>query len=305
MNSYKTGPWLVALAAFLWAIDAPFRKYVTGDLSSTTIVFMEHLLIALLVLPIFFRRFSELKKISPLEWLAILGIALGGSALATVFFTESFSYVNPSVAILLQKIQPFVAILLATILLKEKLTKKFWLFAVLGIYGAYLVSFPSLNPGAIEVRAMTGVLLALAAAVLWAAGTVFGRFALRRVAFQTLTALRFLGALVFLFFIEIYFHRLPEVTLASRTDWLFIFIIAIIAGFLSLFIYYKGLLTTKASVATIMELIFPVSAVVINWIFLGSTLVFGQIVGGVILLCAVAGLSLVNSQTESPTPPTQ
>lgn len=299
MNTSKTGPWLVALAALLWAIDAPFRKYLTLDLSSTTIVFMEHLLIALLVLPIFFKRFQELKKMGVKEWLAILGIALGGSALATVFFTQSFSYVNPSVAILLQKIQPFVAILLATWLLKEKLSKKFWMFAGIGIYGAYLVSFPGLTVGSIEIRALVGVLFALLAAVLWAGGTVFGKFVLQKISFQTLTALRFLGALVFLFFIEIFFNRLPEVWMnTTKTDWLFVFIIAIIAGFISLFIYYKGLTNTKASVATIAELMFPVSAVVINWIFLGATLEANQIIGGIILLCAVYGLSYVNNQNE-------
>ncbi len=298
MNKLGTGPWLVALAAILWAVDAPFRKYLTGDLSSTTIVFMEHLLIALLVLPILFKRFGELRNMSVREWLAVLGIALGGSALATVFFTESFSYVNPSVAILLQKVQPFIAILLAALLLKERLSKKFWLFAAFGVIGAYLISFPDYHIGSFEVRNQIGVVLALLAALLWAAGTVFGKFVLRKVTFQTLTALRFLGALFFLFLIELYFKRLPEVISATKIDWLFIFIIAIIAGFISLFIYYKGLKTTKASVATIAELAFPLSAVVVNWIFLDATLETGQILGGVILLAAVAGLSYINAEEE-------
>src|SRR3989338_1583533 len=111
MNPYKSAPWLVVLAALLWAVDAQFRKFLTGDLSSVTIVLMEHITIAVLVFLFLWRYLPELKNLSWREWLAVVFIALGGSALATVFFTQSFHYVNPSVAILLQKVQPLIAIL--------------------------------------------------------------------------------------------------------------------------------------------------------------------------------------------------
>src|SRR3990167_7671228 len=71
MNQYKLGPWLVALAALLWAVDAPFRKLLTQDLSSTTIVFMEHLVIAALVLVFLAKYFSEFRDLSWREWLAV------------------------------------------------------------------------------------------------------------------------------------------------------------------------------------------------------------------------------------------
>src|SRR3989344_1819862 len=146
INQDKLGPWLVTIAALLWAVDAPFRKYLTGGLSSTTIVLMEHLVIAVLVLVFLWRYLPELKNLNKKDWLAVLFIGFGGSALATVFFTQSFHYVNPSVSILLQKVQPLFAILLAVIVLKEKLSSKFWLWAIIAIIGAYLVSFPNLKP---------------------------------------------------------------------------------------------------------------------------------------------------------------
>ena len=55
VNNYKLGPWLVVIAALLWAVDAPFRKFLTGNLSSTAIVLMEHLVIAVLVLVFLFK----------------------------------------------------------------------------------------------------------------------------------------------------------------------------------------------------------------------------------------------------------
>src|SRR3989339_177269 len=298
MNNYRTGPWLVALAAFLWAIDAPFRKYLTADLSSTTIVFMEHILIVIIVLVGLRPYLKEFKKLNWRGWLAIAFIGFGGSALATVLFTQSFHYVNPSVAILLQKIQPLVAILLAVIFLHERLNKKFWIWALLALAGAYIVSFPEISPQGLSFAGgTTGVLLALGAAGLWGGATVFGRYLWRDLTWQAITALRFISALIFLLVIQVYYGRLAEVGAASGQDWIFVFIVAIVAGFVSLLIYYRGLKYTSASIATLAELTFPMAAVVINWIFLDASLTFMQIIGSVVLLLAITKLSWVNINT--------
>jgi len=294
------GPWLVAFSAMLWTIDAPFRKFLTTELSSTSIVLMEHILIAVCVLPLFLPRLAELKNFTWREWLSVAFIGFGGSALATVLFTQSFHYLNPSVAILLQKLQPLLAIGLAVWFLGEKLSKRFWLWAIVAIFGAYLVSFPGLNPTGFTWNNNTlGVLLALGAALFWGGSTVFGRYVLNTASFQMMTSLRFLTALVFLFLMNIYYGTLGEVAAATSKDWFYVFMTAIIAGFVSLLIYYYGLRSTKASVATLCELSFPVGAVLVNWKFLGETLSGMQIVGGLILLAAIAGLSWVNQSNAA------
>src|SRR5581483_1958006 len=123
----KIGPYLIFFAAMLWATDAPFRVHLTQDLPSNFIVMMEHFFDVLVVLPILLMNLGSLKLLKAKEWAAVLVIAIGGSALASVAFTQAFHYVNPSVAILLQKLQPLIAIGLASGLLKEKLNSKFWL----------------------------------------------------------------------------------------------------------------------------------------------------------------------------------
>lgn len=296
MNKYLAGPYLVAFAAILWAIDAPFRKYLTADLSSTTIVFMEHILIMLIVVAGFWPHLKKVVSLTTKEWWAVVFIGFGGSALATILFTQSFHYLNPSVAILLQKFQPLMAILLAAVVLREKLTKYFWLWALVAIVGAYLVSFPEVYLGGMSFSGGgLGIVLALLAAFFWGGSTVFGRYVLQNVSFQTMTAIRFVSAFLFLFIIELVSGKLPEVAAASFKDWLFVFVTAIVAGFVSLFIYYKGLSTTRASIATLAELAFPFAAVIVNWIFLDATLSPIQLAGGVILIFAITRLSLVNA----------
>ncbi len=307
MNPKLFGPWLVTIAAIMWSLDAPFRKYLTGELPSTVIVLMEHLVIAVLVLFFLGRYLKELKNLSGKDWLALIFVGFGGSALATVMFTQSFHYVNPSVAILLQKIQPLVAILLAVVIMKEKISRKFWAWAALAIVGAYLISFPSLKPqmfpGEIFNPNFKGVILALGAAFLWGGSTVFGRMLLNKLSFQATTASRFLTALVFLLLMQIYSGQLADISLASQKDWIFVVIIAVLAGLLSLFIYYKGLKNTPASIATLCELGFPLSAVVVNWIFIpNSELTLAQIGGGLLLLGSITALSLQNARLQPPQP---
>lgn len=296
MSLYRSGPWLIFLSVLLWASDAPFRKFLTQDLSSTTIVFLEHIFISILVLPFLIGKWHELKKLTLKEWGAVLFIAWGGSALATVLFTQAFHYVSPTVAILLQKVQPFFAISLAALILRERITVRFWPWAILGIFGAYLVTFPGLTVGSLTLSGGTlGAVLALVAAFFWGGSTVFGRLVLQKVSFQTMTALRFLGALIFLAGLQAYYGRFPEIGIASAKDWGYVFIVAVVAGYFSLLIYYRGLKVTKASIATIAELGFPVAATVVNWIFLDATLNATQIAGGLILLFAVWRLSAVNA----------
>ena len=88
------GPMLVFAAAALWATDAPFRTHLTQGLTSNFIVLAEHGVSMLIAIPILLFNWGDARKLSLREWIAVLAIAIGGSALAAVAFTESFHYVN-------------------------------------------------------------------------------------------------------------------------------------------------------------------------------------------------------------------
>lgn len=296
----RFGPYLIFLAAMLWATDAPFRVHLTKELSSNFIVLGEHFVDTLFVLPILAMGLSEIKKLNLKEWLAVLIIAIGGSALASVAFTQAFHYVNPSVAILLQKLQPLIAIGLAAAILKESFNSKFWLWAIVALFGAYLISFagikPELFPGEKLNPNLIGVGLALVAAFFWGASTVLGKFVLNKTNFKIMTALRFCIAFIFLLILNLTQKTLPAFNKVTGQDWLFIVIIAITSGVVSLFIYYRGLENTKASIATLAELGFPMAAVIINWYFLKASLLPIQLVGMGVLLFAVLRLAGYNQQ---------
>lgn len=302
------GPILIFIAAMLWASDAPFRLHLTQALTSNFIVFAEHGVDCIVALPLLILGWRDLKNLSGREWLAVAFIAIGGSALASVLFTQSFHYVNPSVAILLQKVQPLIAILLAWLLLGEELHPRFWLWSIAALVGAYLVSFPGILPqtyaGETFNPDLMGSLLALGAAVLWGASTVFGKFVLRKATFRTVTGLRFVIAFVFLGVLNFAQGTYPASAGITGADWLFIAVIALCSGVFSLYLYYFGLQYTRASIATIAELGFPFAAVFVNAYFIpgnwASGTLFGlapmQWLGTALLVVAVLMLTGVNRE---------
>lgn len=302
------GPTLVFAAAALWATDAPFRTHLTAELPSNFIVLGEHLISCLIAIPILLINWGEVRRITAREWLAIAFIGICGSALAAVAFTESFHYVNPSVSIVLQKVQPLIAIALAWFLLGERMHKHFWLWTIVALGAAYLVSFPDIKPQLYEGEVFNpnvmGASLALLAALLWGASTVFGKYVLRDVAFQTLTSLRFVVGLIFLALLNAAQGTFPATDAITGTDLLFIVIVALTSGVFSLFLYYYGLQFTKASIATIAELGFPLAAVFVNAYFIPGNWADGtyfglaplQWLGTLLLLIAMLMLSRVNRE---------
>lgn len=287
----KFGPFLVFFAALLWASDAPFRVFLSESLDSSLIVLLEHAIALCILLPFLFLYRSELTTLTRNQWLALLCIGVGGSALALILFTESFSYMNPSVVILLQKLQPLIAIWLAVNFLREVTPKQFWLWVGVALVAAYVISFPTLVPQLYEGEQfnphIVGIFLALSAAVLWGGSTVLGRYVLQDVSFRLVTALRFAIAFVFLLGLNTVTGTLAGISSLTQKDWLFVVIISITSGVVGMYLYYRGLSQSRASVATIAELGFPVGAVLINYLFLDALLEPIQLLAMLVLLFAI------------------
>lgn len=301
-TNFNYGVWLVFIAAMLWASDAPFRVGLITELPTEFIVLVEHL-ISLVVLGFFIpASIQKLRTIkSWKEWAGLLIISVGGSAGALLLFTYAFNYMNPSVVIVLQKIQPVLAIALATVFLKERLSHQFWLYALTILGAGYILSFPNLVPelyvGEKFNPNVIGSLLALGAALLWATSTVVGRHLLQNFDFKILTTTRFIIATVFLLGLNMVTGSYSSVVNLDAGSIFSLIVISITSGAVALFIYYRGLQTTRASVATLAELGFPVAAVLVNYLFLDATLTWVQLVAVSLILFAVSRLARLSSST--------
>jgi len=133
------------------------------------------------------RVIHEYKKMTKKDWLVMLTITVFASVLGTIFYTAALgkvNYINYSVVVLLQQTQPIFAIALAGLLLKEALTKKYLIQAVIGLAAAYFLAFPSLRPNVLGLSGETSAaMLAMGAAIAWGSATVLGKLILKTLSF--------------------------------------------------------------------------------------------------------------------------
>ncbi|MEK7591803.1 MAG: EamA family transporter [Patescibacteria group bacterium] len=288
------GPVFIVAAAMLWALDGVFRRSLYS-LTPLVIVFLEHLIGALIILPFLLRRWKEISTLTKKEFAMIGGISLLSSLLGTLWFTTALlktNFIPFSVVFLLQKVQPVFVIFTAWIVLKERITKQYLLWAGVALVSAYFVTFPG---GIVSFATGSGTLeaslYALGAAFAWGTATVFSKIALSTKSDIAVTGLRFLmtsvmaGATVFLFGQS---QILTTVTLPQIGTFT---LIALSTGMVALSLYYKGLAVTEAKVSTILELVFPVSAVLLDIIVYKSVLSPLQYLAAVVLLFAAFRLT--------------
>lgn len=304
MNQKKSGPLIVFISSLFWAADAPFRKpLLVGGLGVGFVSFLEHLFNSIASLPLLWQHRSYFKKLTAAQVVGLLYIGAGASALAAILFVQGATVMNYNftIAALLQKFQPLFAIILAAIFLKERISFKFWLLAIPAIIGGYLVSFGLASPALLWNSAgqlmLLGPALAILAALLWAGGTVVGRSMLRGLPFQFVTGMRFVIGLLFLLVYVLVWEKM-QFGLMTPLFWRNALIIALITGFFALILYYYGLKSTKASVATLMELGYPLALTVVNWKFLGITLNTWQITGAIVLLASITILVLYGNKPD-------
>jgi drug/metabolite transporter (DMT)-like permease len=298
------GALLIALAAALWGTDALLRRPLAQSTEPATIVFGEHLVLVLLTLPLIPPALVAVTRAGARYVAAAAAIGIGASALATILFTEAFVQGDPVTPVVLQKIQPLVVVVAAWFILGERPRAHFGWFLLAGLVGTWLIAFPS--PFEIHVEAALPALYAIAAAVLWAFGTVLGRLLATRLRFQHVTALRFAFGLP-ASALAVLVLGAPFRTSASDAVW--IAALAVVTGLVALSLYYYGLQRTPAVIAALAELTFPVTAAAVGYFAFDATLDGSQWVGvaltsALVLLLPMTGPRVVRLRREKLVPAT-
>lgn len=269
------GVLIVAVAAAMWGTDPIIRKTMSGTTSATTIVFGEHVILVAITLPLLLPALRAVVRVGWSYVLAAVVVGAGASAVATILFTDALighsDFVTP---VVIQKIQPLVAVAGAAALLGERPRPRFAWFLLPALAGFWLVNQP--HPLSPSARGLSVIVEATAAAVLWALGTVLGRYLSRELRFQDVLALRFFfGLLASALALPV----MGAAAYSDRHDSLLILYLALVTGLLALALYYYGLQRTPAVLSSLAELTYPAIAVVAGIYAYGQHLTWSQWLG--------------------------
>jgi drug/metabolite transporter (DMT)-like permease len=279
---------LVALAAAMFGTEGLLRRPLLDNMSVASIVLAEHLLLCAFAIPVLIAHRRTLAQLSLRSWLILFIIGAGASGGAALLFTQALNHGNPTTASLLQNAQPLIVVLLALMLLKERLPTTYWPCLVASIVGVYLLSFATFGPvSGLALGELHATAYAIGAAALWASGTVLARLVLREISYVTLTAARIAFALPLIATVAVYDGSIQESVSGIGAAPLQLIGAALIPGLLGILLFYRGLSGTKASYAVLAEFTYPAAAIIGNWMILGTTIAPLQALGCLILLTAI------------------
>lgn len=272
------------------------RRNLAG-IPSTQVVLYEHIFRVVILLPFLPKFIKEYKQLKKKDWLTITAIAVFSGALGTTFYTAALSQVNSisySVVVLLQQVRPIFAIALATLVLKEKINKKYITFAILALVSAYFLSFPDFRPnfigGSAELKAS---LLALAAAAMWGSTVVLSKMLLSKLSYLAAVTLRFIIVIPVAYILTLIMGHNYPLSSISAQQWQNLLYLALVTGVFGFIAYYKGLKHTEVKIATFSEFAWPASAAFIGFFWLGDRLTVIQIIAAMVLVSDILVMSLL------------
>lgn len=294
MNNKILAATFISLAAILWGFDGVVLTPRLFNLDVGFVVFMIHTIPFILMNFFLFKQYKELKKFSNSDFLYMFLIALFGGALGTIAIVKALFLVNfhhLSVVVLLQKLQPIFAIILAYVLLKEKLKERFIEWALVAVIASYFLTFgfslPNLNTGGNDIYA---AIWAIIAAFSFGSATVFGKKIVTKYSFTTTTFFRF-GFTSVIMAVYVALTGAYAFGAITSINWLIFIIIALTTGSGAIFLYYYGLTKVKAMVSTICELFFPISAIIFDYFINGTVLSTVQWVSAIIMVVAIINIT--------------
>jgi drug/metabolite transporter (DMT)-like permease len=289
------GAILISLSAILWGFDGVVLTPRLWNLNISFVVFVLHLFPFLIMNLFLFKRYGLLKSLSKNDSFALFGVALFGGAIGTLSIVKALFLVDfqsISVVVLLQKLQPVFAILLASTFLKEKLGRNFLLWASLAIVAGYFLTFGFALPKLHENQnTLLAASFSLLAAFSFGSSTVFSKRLLQKLDFVSATFFRYGLTTLIMFPIVLSSGKLFEFENMTNMNWLIIVIISLTTGSGAIFLFYLGLRYVRAIVSTISELFFPISAVFFDYIFNKQSLNLVQWISAAIMIFAILMLN--------------
>ncbi len=294
-NQLIAGTVAISISAIMWGFDGVVLTPRLNNLDVGWVVFVLHVIPFLLMNLFLFKQYKNLTTFVKQDYILFFLVALFGGAIGTIAIVKALFLVNfhqLSVVVLLQKLQPIFAIILAAILLKEKIKKHFVGWASLAIISSYFLTFgfalPSLS---MDDNTIMAALFALLAAFSFGSSTVFSKKILLNHNFITATFFRYGFTSLLLLIFVLVTSKTSQFELTTEINWIYFVIIGLTTGSGAIFIYYYGLRRVKAIVATISELLFPISAILFDYLVNGSVLSPVQLLSAVVMVLAIIKLS--------------
>ncbi|HJO96207.1 MAG TPA: EamA family transporter [Victivallales bacterium] len=303
-SSYGLG--FIIIAAICWGFSAVVLIPRLYNLPVVFVVFLQHAIPLALLTPFFFKEYKVFFKLPNKDIFILCMIALFSGVIGTLAIVKALFLVhfhNLSVVVLIQKVQPIFAIILAAIFLKECITKKFIFWSIFVFFGIYLITFGFNHPSIVLNESnFYAYMLSILSALSFALNTVLGKHLTKTVSYTTITFSRFFLGTIFSAVFCLVSGQLFHFDLITMNNFLILLAIFVAGGPISMLLYYYGLKYVKASTAAIGEMALPFSVIILDYTINHNSLDLIQWCGATIIIIGIFIISQIKTTKKQNNP---
>jgi drug/metabolite transporter (DMT)-like permease len=268
------------LTFFGWGSLYVVSKFVLGKIPVITIAFLRYV-VAGSVLAIMLKQ-RKLTKIQKQDYKYIFLIGFLGYFVAIALQLLGTKLSSASLSSLVNSTNPIVIMLLAVVILKEKLTAKKEVCSLLAMVGVYIIV-----GGAGEGGQTLGVIISTASVIIWSWVSVMVRKITQKYDVLQVTTYGMITAI---------FCTLPftvwELSVTPDVNFdtgaiLSILYIGLISTAMSHFLWNKSLSMLEAGTCSLFYPLQPLIAVLLGCVFLGESISFNFMLGAVLIIGGV------------------
>ena len=274
-----------------WSLGPIIITYLTGYVDSWTQNAVRYAVACLFWLP--FLIFSiKRKSFDNATWRRAIVPALANVIMQSLY-AAAFYYIGPAFMILLAKTSIIWVAGFSLIFFAEERalagSKRFWLGLVLSILGAVGVLYFRKDFAA--VGTITGVVITLCQAFMWAVYTVSVRIAFRETDSRSGFSVISIYTLAGLFVFAMLFGRMGDCVKLGIGQWTAVVISGVVSIALAHVLYYAAMRRIGATIPALVILAQPFIVLTVSYIVFGESLNGLQLLFGLVLL-AGSGLAI-------------
>jgi len=260
----------ILMGCLIWALDLVVRIPLTQRYNFVELTFVESLMGLIFTIPLFFKQgASEMRKLNLRQWLGV--VFLGGIGMTVAGFLSNLSLMKstPALFSVVQMLQPIVVLILASVVLKEKVDSLYFYGGLWIILSGLMIYSQDFSFYLDKKLTMNGVSLfvAILTMLIWAGCTIISKFLLLNISPFILVCFRWIFA--FVFSVCFLFYESSSLNFDFMQDFssmLRLVFMSGIAGTLGMYFYYLGLKNLTAIKTSFLELSFPTFGVMF-WSF--------------------------------------
>lgn len=280
MNEKKGRLMLIASMCVFGTIGI-LRKYI--PLPSSFVALIRGFVGAVFLLAVVMLHRQKLDK-NAIRKNALL-LLLSGAALGFnwIFLFEAYNYTSVATATLCYYLAPILVILVSPVLLKEMLTVKKGICAVVALCGMVLVSGVA-EAGFSGIGEMKGILFGLGAAVLYASVILLNKKITAIGAYDKTISQLFLASMVLLPYVLLT-EDMEQMAFSPLSVGLLV-VAGVVHTGIAYWLYFGSMGSLKAQTVALYSYIDPILAIVLSMVVLGEPMTLSAAVGAVLILGA-------------------